>query len=142
MEIIKTICWIVQIISAISIIVLVLLQHGKGADAGATFGSGSGSSGSLFGSTGSANFLSRTTAIFATIFFVTTFGLVLLSTNSHGGGAGVMSGLNGKVVASGVTGVSANSTKSTASGVTSKSSASAGASSGTIKGKAKNEIPG
>ncbi len=135
MEIIKTICWIVQIISAVSIIVLVLLQHGKGADAGATFGSGSGSSGSLFGSSGSANFLSRTTAIFATIFFVTTFSLVLLSTNSRGG-AGVMAGLNGKVVASGVTGVK-SPVKATASGTVSNNPAS-----GTVKSKAKNEIPG
>lgn len=99
MEIIKTLMWIVQIISAVTIIVLVLLQHGKGADAGATFGSGGGS-GSLFGATGSANFLSRTTAIFATIFFVTTFGLVLLTSNGKVGDAGVMAGLNGKSVAS------------------------------------------
>lgn len=91
--------WIVQIISAVTIIVLVLLQHGKGADAGATFGSGGGS-GSLFGATGSANFLSRTTAIFATIFFVTTFGLVLLTSNGKVGDAGVMAGLNGKAVSS------------------------------------------
>ena len=91
--------WIVQIISAVTIIVLVLLQHGKGADAGATFGSGGGS-GSLFGATGSANFLSRTTAIFATIFFVTTFGLVLLTSNGKIGDAGVMAGLNGKAVSS------------------------------------------
>jgi len=84
MEIIKTLCWIVQIISALSIIVLVLLQHGKGADAGATFGSGS--SGSLFGATGSTSFLSRITAIFAVIFFSTTFGLVLLSANLGVGG--------------------------------------------------------
>ncbi len=52
MEIVKTLVWIVQILSAVSIIVLVLLQHGKGADAGATFGSGGGS-GSLFGAAGS-----------------------------------------------------------------------------------------
>lgn len=100
MEIIKTLLWIVQIIAAISVIILVLLQHGKGADAGATFGSGGGS-GSLFGATGSANFLSRTTAIFATIFFLTTFGLVLLSGNGKVGDAGVMAGLNkAKVAAS------------------------------------------
>ena len=99
MEILKTLIWVVQIASAITIIVLVLLQHGKGADAGATFGSGGGS-GSLFGATGSSNFLSRTTAIFATIFFVTTFGLVLLTNSGRVGDAGVMAGLNGKTVAS------------------------------------------
>jgi preprotein translocase subunit SecG len=89
MEFLKTFIWIIQIISAVTIIILVLLQHGKGADAGATFGSGGGS-GSLFGASGSANFLSRSTAIFATIFFVSTFVLVLLNTGGRVGDAGVM----------------------------------------------------
>jgi len=56
----------------------VLIQHGKGADMGASFGSGA--SGSLFGATGSANFLSRSTAICATVFFATTLGMSVLST--------------------------------------------------------------
>jgi preprotein translocase subunit SecG len=60
----------VQMISAITMIGLILVQHGKGADMGAAFGSGG--SGSLFGASGSANFLSRTTAVLATVFFVTT----------------------------------------------------------------------
>jgi preprotein translocase subunit SecG len=60
----------VQMISAITMIGLILVQHGKGADMGAAFGSGG--SGSLFGASGSANFLSRTTAVVATVFFVTT----------------------------------------------------------------------
>lgn len=107
MLIIKTLIWIVQIVSALSIVILVLLQHGKGADAGATFGSGGGS-GSLFGASGSANFLSRTTAIFATIFFITTFGLVLLSSNGGSRDAGVMAGLNGKVIASSTTSAATN----------------------------------
>lgn len=64
---------IVQILSALTMIGLVLVQHGKGADMGASFGSGA--SGSLFGATGSANFLSRTTAVCATLFFVTTLAL-------------------------------------------------------------------
>jgi preprotein translocase subunit SecG len=63
----------VQIITAVAMIVLILIQHGKGADMGAAFGSGS--SGSLFGASGSANFLSRTTAILATVFFVATMAL-------------------------------------------------------------------
>ncbi len=71
----------VQVLSAIGIIVLVLLQQGKGADMGAAFGSGS--SGSLFGATGSANFLSRTTAILATLFFVATLALSYLATQSR-----------------------------------------------------------
>jgi preprotein translocase subunit SecG len=99
MEILKTLVWIVEIISAIVIIILVLLQHGKGADAGATFGSGGGS-GSLFGASGSSNFLSRTTAIFAAVFFITTFSLVLLLSHGRIGDAGVMAGLNTKSTAS------------------------------------------
>ncbi len=100
MEILKTLIWIVQIITAIGIVILVLLQHGKGADAGATFGSGGGS-GSLFGASGSSNFLSKTTAIFATVFFVATFGLVLLTGSGNFGGVGVMANMNNKSVASG-----------------------------------------
>jgi preprotein translocase subunit SecG len=69
---------VVQVVSAISIIVLVLLQHGKGADMGAAFGGGA--SGSLFGATGSANFLSRATAGVATVFFVATLGLAYVGT--------------------------------------------------------------
>jgi preprotein translocase subunit SecG len=62
---------------AVKVCLLVLLQHGKGADVGAAFGSGS--SGSLFGATGSANFLSRTTAVLAAMFFVTSLGLTWIS---------------------------------------------------------------
>jgi preprotein translocase subunit SecG len=60
----------IQMISAVAMIGLILVQHGKGADMGAAFGSGG--SGSLFGATGGANFLSRTTAVLATVFFVAT----------------------------------------------------------------------
>lgn len=99
MEILKTILWVVQVISALSVIILVLLQHGKGADAGATFGSGSSSS--LFGATGSANFLSRSTAIGALIFFVTTLVLVIVSSQGKVGDLGVMANLKAnKAVAS------------------------------------------
>ncbi|RCS58681.1 preprotein translocase subunit SecG [Parvibium lacunae] len=69
---------VLQVVSALGVIVLVLLQHGKGADMGAAFGGGS--SGSLFGATGSANFLSRTTGVLATIFFVATLGITWLAT--------------------------------------------------------------
>src|SRR5690349_2489348 len=69
----KTLIIVVQLLSALGVIGLVLLQHGKGADMGAAFGSGS--SGSLFGAAGSANFLSRTTAILATVFFLSSLGL-------------------------------------------------------------------
>ena len=73
-----TLLIVVQVISAIAIIVLVLLQHGKGADMGAAFGGGA--SGSLFGATGSANFLSRSTGAVATVFFLATLGLAYTST--------------------------------------------------------------
>ena len=63
----------VQILAALGMIGLILIQHGKGADMGAAFGSGS--SGSLFGASGSANFLSRTTAVLAAVFFVATLAL-------------------------------------------------------------------
>lgn len=77
----ETLVWIFHLIFAITVIALVLLQHGKGADMGAAFGSGS--SGSLFGATGSANFLSRSTAILATLFFVTSLGLAFFGLQQH-----------------------------------------------------------
>ena len=64
---------VVHVLVAAGIIGLVLVQHGKGADVGAAFGTGS--AGSVFGSAGSANFLSRTTAILALVFFLTSIGL-------------------------------------------------------------------
>jgi preprotein translocase subunit SecG len=77
MQVFANLVLIVQLLSALAIIGLVLVQHGKGADMGASFGSGA--SGSLFGATGSANFLSRTTAVAATLFFGCTLGLAFLS---------------------------------------------------------------
>ena len=79
---------IVHVMAALAIIGLVLLQHGKGADMGAAFGSGS--SGSLFGATGSANFLSRTTAVLAAIFFATSLALAYVATHRPKAGGGVM----------------------------------------------------
>ncbi|HJX57608.1 MAG TPA: preprotein translocase subunit SecG [Thiobacillus sp.] len=77
----ETLFWVLHVIVAITVIALVLLQHGKGADMGAAFGSGS--SGSLFGATGSANFLSRSTAIVATLFFLTSLGLAYFGLQQH-----------------------------------------------------------
>ena len=77
MSFVVSIILTVQILSAVAMIGLVLLQHGKGADMGAAFGSGA--SGSLFGATGGANFLSRTTAVLATVFFVSTLLLAYYS---------------------------------------------------------------
>jgi preprotein translocase subunit SecG len=92
MAILATVALVVQVLSAIGVIVLVLLQQGKGADMGAAFGSGS--AGSLFGSSGSANFLSRMTATLATVFFVCTLALAFLANTRTGAGepASVMDG--------------------------------------------------
>ncbi len=73
MSYVVTIILTVQMVAAVGMIGLILVQHGKGADMGAAFGSGG--SGSLFGASGSANFLSRTTAVLATVFFVCTLAL-------------------------------------------------------------------
>ena len=83
-----TLILVLDVIVALCIIGLVLLQHGKGADVGAAFGSGA--SGSLFGASGSANFLSRTTAVLAAVFFLTTFALAYLATHKPRVGGGVM----------------------------------------------------
>ena len=89
---------VVQVLSALGIIVLVLLQQGKSADMGAAFGSGS--SGTVFGASGSANFLSRSTAVMAAIFFSSTLGLNLLATPSartSGGSGGIMETIPGAI---------------------------------------------
>ena len=77
MQIWTNLVLVVQLLAAITMIGLVLVQHGKGADMGASFGSGA--SGSLFGATGSANFLSRFTAVCAGVFFVCTLSMAYLS---------------------------------------------------------------
>jgi preprotein translocase subunit SecG len=70
---------VLQVLSALAIIGLVLVQHGKGADMGAAFGSGA--SGSLFGASGSSNFLSKSTAVAAAVFFASTLALAYFGTN-------------------------------------------------------------
>lgn len=79
MEMLFPLVLAVHILVGLAVIGLVLIQHGKGADMGAAFGSGA--SGSLFGATGSANFLSRTTAILAAVFFFTSLGLTYLASS-------------------------------------------------------------
>lgn len=91
MNSLHTIIVVVQVVSALTIIGLVLLQHGKGADMGASFGSGA--SGSLFGATGSSNFLSKFTGIAAAIFFAATLGLAFISNKPAETSAGVMENL-------------------------------------------------
>src|SRR5450830_1743259 len=78
----------VQMITAVTMVGLILIQHGKGADMGAAFGSGS--AGSLFGASGSANFLSRTTAVLAAVFFACTLLLAYFSHARPAGGGSLL----------------------------------------------------
>ncbi|PBI88154.1 Protein-export membrane protein SecG [Variovorax boronicumulans] len=78
----------VQMLAALAMIGLILIQHGKGADMGAAFGSGS--AGSLFGASGSANFLSRTTAVLAAVFFACTLLLAYFSHARPAGGGSLL----------------------------------------------------
>ena len=71
--------WVVHVLASIVLIGLVLMQHGKGADMGAAFGTGS--AGSVFGSSGSANFLSRSTAVATGVFFITSMSLTYIYAN-------------------------------------------------------------
>jgi preprotein translocase subunit SecG len=88
MNLLESAVLILHVLTALAVCGFVLLQHGKGADMGAAFGSGS--SGSLFGAAGSANFLSRTTAILATVFFVTSVALTYFGSQHSGGPQGAM----------------------------------------------------
>jgi len=105
MQIWFTLILAVQLLSALAMIGLVLIQHGKGADMGASFGSGA--SGSLFGASGSANFLSRSTAACATVFFVCTLALAYIGTAGRNTGSVGGSVLDRPAAAQPVSGASA-----------------------------------
>lgn len=81
---VETILLVIHLLVAIGMVVLVLIQHGKGADAGAAFGAGAagGVSGSVFGAKGSGNFLSHSTAVLAAVFFITSLSLAYLAQNA------------------------------------------------------------
>ncbi|WP_151634111.1 preprotein translocase subunit SecG [Noviherbaspirillum aerium] len=91
MNVLFTLIVVVQVVSALAIIGLVLVQHGKGADMGAAFGSGA--SGSLFGATGSSNFLSKSTGVAAVVFFSATLALALIGSKRGPATGGVMDNL-------------------------------------------------
>jgi preprotein translocase subunit SecG len=91
MSMMLTLILVVQMLSALAMIGLILIQHGKGADMGAAFGSGG--SGSLFGATGGANFLSRTTAVLAAVFFVCTLLLAYFSNVRPASSGSVLEGV-------------------------------------------------
>lgn len=88
---------VIHVLAAAAVIGLVLLQHGKGADMGAAFGSGA--SGSLFGVSGSSNLLSKLTAIFITVFFITSLTLAYMSSHKAGGGSVMKSAVTSAVPA-------------------------------------------
>jgi preprotein translocase subunit SecG len=90
MNVLLTTVLAIQMLSALGMIGLILVQHGKGADMGAAFGSGG--SGSLFGASGSANFLSRTTAVLAAVFFVCTLALAYFGNDRPQTGTSVLEG--------------------------------------------------
>lgn len=79
MENLNSILLVIQVLLSISLIVLILLQHGKGADAGAAFGSGA--SATVFGARGSGNFLTRATTLIAILFFIVCLGLAYIASN-------------------------------------------------------------
>ena len=88
MELWYTVMIVLHVVIALAIIGLVLLQHGKGADMGSGFGGGA--SASLFGATGSANFLSRTTAALATVFFILSLALAYFASNRPKSESGIL----------------------------------------------------
>ena len=97
MNVLLTVLLAVQIISALGMIGLILVQHGKGADMGAAFGSGA--SGSLFGATGSSNFMSKSTGVAAAVFFASTLALAHNATQRTGAvGGGVMEKVGGPAI--------------------------------------------
>ena len=89
MENINSLLSVAQVLLSVSLIVLILMQHGKGADAGAAFGSGA--SASVFGARGSGNFLSKTTGVLATLFFIVCMSLAYVSSNRQAPGSIVQS---------------------------------------------------
>jgi preprotein translocase subunit SecG len=90
MSVMLTLILVVQMLSALAMIGLILIQHGKGADMGAAFGSSG--SGSLFGATGGANFMSRTTAVLAFVFFVCTLSLAYFGNLTPSSSGSVLEG--------------------------------------------------
>ncbi len=109
---------VVHVLAALGVIGLVLLQHGKGADMGASFGSGA--SGSLFGVSGSSNFMSRATAIFVVVFFTTSLTLAYMASNKAGDGSVVKSHVTKSVEAEPVADAGALKTESPATEVVPK----------------------
>lgn len=90
METLQTVLLVVQVLVALSVIALILVQHGKGADAGAAFGSGASST--VFGSRGSGNFMTKITAVLAFVFLVNSLALAYIANQSIGNSTSLMDG--------------------------------------------------
>jgi preprotein translocase subunit SecG len=130
MNIVMNLVLALQIVTALVMIGLVLIQHGKGADMGASFGSGA--SGSLFGATGSANFLSRSTAVCAAVFFVCTLSLAYTANDRPKASAGSVldrpaAGASAPVAGASATAASARAASGVALAATGASSAASAA---------------
>ncbi|MDC1097453.1 preprotein translocase subunit SecG [Gammaproteobacteria bacterium] len=110
MNLFTSILTVIHLVTAIAIVVLVLLQQGKGADMGAAFGGGS--SQSVFGSRGSANFLSRTTGILAAVFFATGLSLAYMYTKQSSAPTSVMASENAKPVEDQINGAGSEASQS------------------------------
>ena len=110
MNLFTSILTVIHLVTAIAIVVLVLLQQGKGADMGAAFGGGS--SQSVFGSRGSANFLSRTTGILAAVFFATGLSLAYMYTKQSSAPTSVMASENATSVEDQITGAGSEASQS------------------------------
>jgi preprotein translocase subunit SecG len=119
MNVLLTIVLAIQMLTALGMIGLILVQHGKGADMGAAFGSGG--SGSLFGASGSANFLSRTTGILAAVFFVCTLALAYFGNARPRSGSSVLEGPTSAAPAASLPAPSASSPSSQIPGSTAPS---------------------
>jgi len=110
MNLFTSILTVIHLVTAIAIVVLVLLQQGKGADMGAAFGGGS--SQSVFGSRGSANFLSRTTGILAAVFFATGLSLAYMYTKQSSAPTSVMASENATPVEDQINGAGSETSQS------------------------------
>lgn len=109
---------VIHVLAALGVIGLVLLQHGKGADMGASFGSGA--SGSLFGVSGSANFMSRATAGFVLVFFTTSLTLAYMASHKEGNGSVIQANVTQSSVVDSAKAVPANAPATTETPATSK----------------------
>ncbi len=139
MSMLEGVLLVVHLLVAAAVCGFVLLQHGKGADMGAAFGSGA--SGSLVGAAGSANFLSRTTAILAAVFFLSSLGLTWFATARSGPSSGVQQGVMDRLPPSKAADVPATPATTPAEPATSAAPQAPAAPAGAPAGSKSGEVP-